>query len=241
MTNNKIRTSFTPEHHALLFGWVARESIRRFGKETGEKVLRKAIRRYGEQRGRRMALRAKANGHELSMLNYLAYIEWEAAKGEMEFKFLKRTPHLHAQFFKCPWMTAWEKNDLTQYTHCYCPGADEAIVSGFNPELTIHIPENRANGAPCCDMVFHGADLNFKNVIVLRVRKMRLKRTAVMPWDYHTGHLYRTVGEVIISEYGQEGEEVLNAALREFASRYGEDAAQIVATYKDTNFDRLPE
>ncbi len=238
--NDKIRAIFTPEHHALLFGWLAREVIQRFGKQNGEEALRKAIRRYGEQRGRRMALRAQANGHELSMLNYIAYIEWKAGKGEMDIKILHKNPHLRANILKCPWVTVWEKNDLTRYTRCYCPEADESIVSGFNPKLKISISQNRANGAPNCDMVFHDANLNLKNAIIMKIRKMRLQKYLMMPWDYHTGHLYKTMGEIIVSEFGSEGKDILQAVLTEFAHCYGESAAQIVAAYQKTDFNRLP-
>ena len=241
MNNSRTRSSFTPEHHALLFGWIAREVIRRFGEEKGEEVLRKAVRRYGEQRGKRMALRARADGHQLSTLNYFAYVEWEAEKGEMEYKLVKRNPDLHAQFLRCSWVTAWEKNGLSQYTGCYCPTADEGIMRGYNPDLKLDILANRANGAPSCDMVFHEAHLSPRRMILLKLRSMRVKKRAIMPWEYHTGHLYKTMHEVIVSNLGEEGKGSLRSALRLFSQRYGEESAAVVTAYDDCDFDRLPE
>ena len=55
----KNREAFTAEHHALLFAWIARETIVRIGEEEAAPVIRVAVRLYGEQRGHRMALRAQ--------------------------------------------------------------------------------------------------------------------------------------------------------------------------------------
>jgi hypothetical protein len=66
-------------------------------------------------------------------------------------------------------------------------------------------------------------------------------KRALMAWDYHIGHLYKTIGEVVIEELGQVGQEAVRVALAEFASCYGEEAAQIVAEYQDTDFSNLPE
>ncbi len=78
--------SFTAQHHALLFTSISREVINTIGEENGEKLIRKAVRKYGQQRGKRMAIRAKRNGHDLTVANYFAYGEWEVPKDEMDFK-----------------------------------------------------------------------------------------------------------------------------------------------------------
>ncbi len=240
MSGDDIRSSFTAGHHALLFGWIAREVIERLGEERGEEVLKKAVWKYGEQRGRRMALRIKADGRAPNMVNYRAYGEWEAGKGEMEIKVVARKPHLHVQVFKCCWTTAWEENGLSQYARCYCPTADEAIVHGFNPDLTIDIPGNRANGDSCCDLIFRDANVTLVDALVMNRRKKKVREKALMPWDYHTGHIYKTMGEVVISELGEEGEKAVAAALKKFTDRYGEEAAQILDAYRGTDFDLLP-
>ena len=66
---------FTAQHHALLFTSISREVINNIGEKNGEKLIRKAVRKYGQQRGKRMALRAKKNGHDLTVANYFAYGE----------------------------------------------------------------------------------------------------------------------------------------------------------------------
>jgi hypothetical protein len=69
MMTTENNVSFTPTDHALLFAWIGREVVQRVGEEKGEAIMRKAVARYARQRGQRMALRAQANGHALTMTN----------------------------------------------------------------------------------------------------------------------------------------------------------------------------
>lgn len=61
-----------------------------------------------------------------------------------------------------------------------------------------------------------------------------------MPWEYHVGHLYTTLGEVIGEELGEPAVDVMAAALKEFTDRYGETAGETVVAYENTDLDRLP-
>jgi hypothetical protein len=242
MPSNDLRKTFTPQHHALLFGWIAREVMLRAGDERGEEVLRKAVRRYAEQRGLRMALRAQSNGHELNMLSFLAYGEWRAEGGESESSTVERSPHLRKEVHKCPWQGAWEANDLLPYGRFYCLEVDEGLARGFNPDLRLEVLGTLTNDGVPCDFVFHGADLNQKNTFILGYRhSLASRKGAVMPWDYHCGHLFKTVGEIVVAELGQEGKEAILAARTEFAQRFGEAAIQIVEGYLEADFDSLPD
>ena len=62
----------------------------------------------------------------------------------------------------------------------------------------------------------------------------------MIPWDYYAGHLLKTVGEVVIESFGAKGEEMIRAAMATFAGHFGPIAAEIVASYRETDFDRLP-
>jgi len=62
-----------------------------------------------------------------------------------------------------------------------------------------------------------------------------------MSWEYHIGHLYKTMREVVIQELGQAGQAAINEAVAGFAQRYGDKAAQMIVAYQDTDFDRLPD
>ena len=241
MTNDEIRGSFTPTHHAMLFAWLSRAMIERAGEEQGARIVRQAVRRYGEQRGRRMALRARANGHPLTMANYVAYGEWEGGKDEAEQEVVERAPDTRVLIHRCPWNSAWAENDLTPYGRLYCLEVDKALVRGFNPDLWLDVKSTLPNEGTSCEFVYHDANLSFFNYLRLAYKRaVRPGKKAIMPWHYHLGHLFKTVGQVFVEEMGAEGQAAADAALSEFSAKYGQEAAEIVAAYQDTDFDRLP-
>jgi hypothetical protein len=234
LQQKKIEQEFSPTHHALLFGWISQAVIRRIGQNKGEALVRKAVQRYGEQRGKRMALRAQADGYPLTMSHYRAYGEWVAAEGESDHQVVETVPQLKTHVFRCPWQRAWEENDLVPFGRLYCLEIDEALVRGFNPGLRLDVNRTLTNDGEPCEFVYHGASLNTtQNLAVDRSR-------TVMPWAYHLGHLFKTMDEVVIQELGAAGQEVMEAALEEFAKRFGHEAAQIVTAYQNTDFNRLP-
>ena len=241
--DDEIRKTFTPTHHALLFAWMSREVVQRAGEEQGESVMRQAISRYAEQRGQRMALRAQANGHALTMNHYLVYGEWRPADPNASAsETVEHEPQLKKHVLKCPWHTAWQDNDLMPYGRFYCLEVDEALARGFNPDLTVEVNCTKPNDADYCEFVFHDADLATLETLLPQYREQfRVGEATVMPWDYHIGHLYKTVGEMVIKELGDLGREAIDAALAEFAGHYGEEAAQIIKAHHATDFDRLPE
>jgi hypothetical protein len=225
---DEARESLTATHHALLFAWLAREVIVRAGEKRGTAAIRQAVRRYGMQRGRRMALRAQADGRALSMASFLAYGEWAVDPAEMESVADEGQPDRTVRVYRCPWYTAWVENDLLAYGRLYCLDIDEALVRGFNPELRIDVNRTRPYDGEYCEHVFHD------------VGEMISRGGEVMPWNYHAGHLCRTMGEVIAEQLGEVGCAGLRAALAAFSERYGAWAAQVVEAYGDTDFDQLP-
>ena len=232
MSNDEVREGFTPTHHAMLFAWLSRAIIERAGEEQGARIVRQAVRRYGEQRGRRMALRARANGHPLTMANYVAYSEWEGGKDEAEQQVAERAPDTRVLIHRCPWNNAWAENDLTAYGRFYCQEVDEALVRGFNPDLRLDVNSTLPNEGTSCEFVYHDANLSFFNYLLLAYRRaVRPGKRAIMPWHYHLGHLYKTVSQVFVEELGSKGQEAADAALGEFAARYGQVAAESVAAY----------
>ena len=243
MTNESpAEIQFSAKHHALLFAWISRAVIKHCGEERGAQVVRAGVQRYGEERGRRMALRAQANGHALSMANYLAYGEWQGEPGETEQEIVERIPDARVRVHQCPWHSAWEEAELMPYGRVYCQVVDEALVKGFNPGLKLDVESTRSNDDQPCEFVFHNANLNLPNLLGLSFKKkVRPGKSALMPWEYHLGHLYSTMHAVLVEQLGETGEAAMREALGEFAVHYGEPAAQVVKSYQSTDFSRLPE
>ncbi len=243
MSNQNGQESFTPAAHSLLMAWIARQVFQRVGPVKAEPIIRKAVRRYGEERGHRMALRAQADGKELSMLNYLIYGEWSASPDEMS-QHTEQNNHNNMRMLveRCPWQTAWMSEDLIVYGRLYCQEIDQALVRGFNPELHLDVLKTQTNDRQPCDFIFHGAPVSVANTLALAYgKKVSPGKRAIMPWEFHVGHLYKTMSEVLVAEMGQTGREAAEAALEEFAARYGAAAAQAVRAHLQTDFLSLPE
>lgn len=228
---------FTETHHALLFGWISRAVVELVGEKKGEVILRKAVRQYGQERGRRMALRAKANGDALTMANFMAYSEWKASSGVMEQSIVERSPHAKVYITQCPWHTAWKENGVLLYGRFYCREIDDALVHGFNPELQLDINGTKTNGAAQCEFVFRDANLTWLNNFWIGYKKtVKPGKKALMPWEYHVGHLFSTVEKVVVDEARDIGETAIKIGLREFAKRFGEQATQKVVSYRNLDF-----
>jgi len=232
MTIDERQVEFTPTHHALLFAWLARAVVRRAGEARGEAIVRRGVRRYGEQRGHRMALRAEAGGWPLDMNAYRAHGEWRAPEGSTAAEMVREAPDPVQHVLECPWHRTWDDQELMPYGRLYCLEIDHALARGFDPELWLGVNSIKSNGDDFCEFVYHGADLQ---------SRIQPLEPAVMPWEYHLGHLYKTMGEVIVEELGEEGDDALREGLGEFAACYGQPAARVVEVNAEGDFDRLPE
>jgi hypothetical protein len=242
MLNKNQQNGFTETHHALLFAWIAKAVVERVGERRGEAIIRKATRQYGEQRGRRMALRAQANKHVRSMLNYISYSEYRITPGEIELKMIERIPHARTYTSRCPWHGAWKENGLLAFGRLYCSEIDQALVHGFNPELQMDVISTLSDGAARCEFVYHNADITIPNYLLVQYRRaISPGLKAVKPWDYHVGHLFSTLEKVAVEELGQVGQEAIQAGLAEFAKRYGEQAMQKVVASRSKDYERVSE
>ncbi len=239
--NKDQLAGFTEVHHALLYAWMVQAVFERVGEERGEAVIRKATRRYGEERGRRMALRAQADKHALSMLNYIGYGEYKIT-GEIVFKLIERSPDARMRVSKCPWHDTWKANGLLPFGRLYCLEIDPALVRGFNPELRVDVNATLPNGAAQCEFVYYDANLTIPNYLLIQYRRaISPGAKVVKSWDYHVGHLFRTLEKVAVEELGQVGQEAIQTGLAEFAERYGEQAMQRVVASRSKDYESVSE
>lgn len=86
-------------------------------------------------------------------------------------------------------------------------------------------------------LVYHGG---FEGTLV-HEEAQRDQEKRMLPWSYHTAHLYSTMSTVLQRELGSVGVAVLQAALETFAERFGPDMAGVLAGDAGTDFDVLPE
>ncbi|WP_209341482.1 L-2-amino-thiazoline-4-carboxylic acid hydrolase [Flavonifractor sp. AGMB03687] len=225
-------------HHAILFAYLAKEAIDTFG-EAGKAAVTAGVNRYGEQRGHRMALRTQADGNPLNVENYLVYGEWEAFPGQMDLRFPEYSPEVKMQNYRCPWHTEWSKRGLEEYGRYYCRDVDAALARGYNGmELTLNA--NRMMGDACCDFTFRGCSVPPERMEGFKRKQAKIGSKAKMPWEYHVGHIYRTMKEAIVDAFGTEGEAAVARALESYRQEYGDEARDLVLQYADVDYDAMP-
>jgi hypothetical protein len=217
-----------PTHHALLFALLAREAIAAAGRRRGERIIRAATRRYGAQRGRRMAQRARAAGHEPTMTSYLGFGEYRIPEGLAVSRMSQGRAGVELVVTRCPWFETWSGEGLEPYGRLYCLEIDRAVLAGFNPGLELEVRATLATGADRCTFLFPGA------------RLARPREDAALGWDYHAGHLYKTLREGLVEELGQEGARAAGRALEELGLRRGAGAARAVSSRLEVDFDLVP-
>lgn len=226
-------------HHAMLFAFLARQTIQTFG-TAGEDAVTAGVKRYGEQRGHRMALRAQADGNPLDVENYLVYGEWEAFPGQMDLRFPAYSPEVRMENHRCPWHTEWEKRGLLEYGRYYCKDVDAALARGFNG-MKLRLLSNRTLGDACCDFVFVEQSVPEERMEAFADKRRRIGGKARMPWEYHVGHLYQTMRESIVGAFGAEGEQAVARAMEEYQKEFGKAAYELVLQYADLDYDQMPD
>lgn len=225
-------------HHAMLFAFLAKEAIDTFG-EAGKQAVKAGVNRYGEQRGHRMALRTLADGNELNVENYLIYGEWEAFPGQMDLRFPAFTPEVKMQNYRCPWHTEWSKRGLEEYGCYYCRDVDAALARGYNG-MELKLVGNRMLGDKCCDFVFKGCSVPDERMDAFNQKRAQIGKKAKMPWEYHVGHIYRTMKETIVGAFGDEGTAAVVRALESYRQEYGDEARDLVLEYAGIDYDTMP-
>lgn len=226
-------------NHSMLFALISKNIISTFAKK-GERVIMDAVKKYGNQRGNRMALRAEMDGQPLDVKSYLAYGEWEASPGETDWRYTNFSPEFTMENHKCPWYDAWKKYGINDFGKLYCTVVDAALAEGF-ANLDLKVLKTLSFGDDSCDFIFIHNSLPEDDKKELEILKQKLGSKAKMPWDYHIGHLYYKMSEVIYEELGEKGIAQVEDALDEFSNLFGPITKEFVLKYKDTDFDIVEE
>ena len=225
-------------HHAMLFAYVTQEVIGAFGADGRETIIR-AVRLYGRQRGQRMAMRARIDGNPIDAFSYNLYSEWECFPGQVECVSSLEGGSFCIHYSRCPWHTEWTHLDMLEYGRCYCDYVDEAIMEGFGVTDGV-LAGSRADGHATCDLRFSGKTYTREALERFEAKKLLLGERAKMPWEYHVGHLYRTLRDCIEERFGREGRRALNRALKNYGIQFGDNAKKLVLEYADLDYTKLP-
>lgn len=228
--------SYTAEHHALLFGLIAKSAHETFG-AAAEPVLTEAVVRYGNQRGRRMRLRAERDGLPICMAAYLLYREYRLAPGQFcsDTSWNERGD-MRDSAVKCPWAETWHRYGLAGYAAVYCRHIDAALGRGFGEHIRIETRSNLTDGAPHCEIWFRDA----ARTEGVSPAGLDLDRRARLPWEYHLAHLYTVCADTLEESVGQaKAREVLDRASGWYCQATGDEAGTSFLDLCGLDFDTI--
>lgn len=227
---------FTEKHHAFIAASFYKELVEVYGKQ-GEQAFIMATQRYAEQRGSRMAQRAIRDNKQLTFAVYREYGEWissEILKREGAINQVEEvtySPDYEIKILQCPWAEQFKKMNLGKAGIVYCTHLDKAIVRGFNPYLVFEVPQSMYEHGHCIQIM---KDADFK-----KDQKFVRSLENIKKFDYHCGHCYKTFKDITTAIFKINGEEIALKVLKNFAEEYGEEMAEVVLSYLNTDFNLI--
>lgn len=222
---------FNEKVHAFIAGEYYVCLKEAFG-ERGIDAFIHATQYYAMQRGRRMAQRAIRDGVKLTQEAYNYYGEWvntEEIKNEGCQNVGTFTPEGALKITQCPWYTQFKEMGLKEAGTEYCKHLDSAISRGFNPYLD-YVVDQTLHTSDCC---IHRLTKGFIGAGVEKGKNPN----GLKNFEYHCGHIYWSYHEVVCAIFKEAGAEVCNQVLKEFTKEYGQEMADILCTYRYTNFN----
>ncbi|MDR1979284.1 MAG: L-2-amino-thiazoline-4-carboxylic acid hydrolase [Synergistaceae bacterium] len=226
--------TFTEKTHAFIAAQFYLRLNEAFG-EKGVGTFIHATQYYAGQRGRRMAQRALRDGKELTYETYMQYGEWINTPEIIESESSNQSsveeisPNYVIRITRCPWHLQFQEMGLTEAGHEYCKHLDSAICRGFNPYLTYQV-EQTLHKSDCC--IHRILDTNFTTTPNVVKKKEYLRG-----FEYHCAHSYWAYNEVAAAVWGGRGETVNAKVLADFAEKYGQEASDVLSSYRYANFN----
>ncbi|NVO12307.1 MAG: L-2-amino-thiazoline-4-carboxylic acid hydrolase [Bacteroidales bacterium] len=226
--------------HAQVFMFIGQELRKNFDDNQFEEIISELVKKYGMQRGNRMAMRAKANSHELSMLNYMAYSEFVNKTSIMKKKISGVNGHTKVVITKCPWCETWKENNALDFGKYYCKFVDKSLVKGFNSNLNIDINSTLSNQNEACEFIFHDLNVGIGSYVKLAIKKLfKPGKRALMPWSFHICHLISTTSEILIQQKCSNSDAIINNIIIKIRQEFPESDANEILGYLKNDFSKI--
>jgi hypothetical protein len=224
----------TVEHHAVLFGLLARAAIEAKW-ESGPAAILQATARYAAERGERMAAAAMRNGDPVDLVSFNAYGELVLRPEEHIDSVAQKEPAFITLASKCCWAEIWEQYGLLEYGKFYCTVVDNALFHGFKNGSRCTLSSALSWGAPQCTFNWN-IPMSADEEKRLAELKAKLGASQKKDFTFHTAHLYHTVGKELCELFGDDGITMVERALDEFAGLFGKEyLASLIGVYESTN------
>ena len=118
---------------ARFFSIVAKHLEQKYGQE-GLDLLADCVKEWGFKRGQDIAARAKAQGKDNTLDQYLCNYDMERSE-LFGYTTDYGKEEIHQEFTRCVFAQTWMDADEEKYGRIYCENIDPAIASGYNENL----------------------------------------------------------------------------------------------------------
>lgn len=134
-TENKY-TNLTPfALFAKLFAQITKVIVDTYG-DDGEETVQEGIWEFGENRGYGIAQRARVNGQDNTIENYLP--NYDMGRSELfTIEENYTTGEIEQTFKVCPLGQQWADDNMHKYGLVYCTIIDDAIAHGYNNKFNV--------------------------------------------------------------------------------------------------------
>lgn len=118
---------------AKMFSITAKNLEKEFG-EKGLKVLEDSVKEFGMERGKDIAARAKADGADNTLEQYLDHYDMGRSE-EFGYQTTYEPNEIHQDFTRCIFAKTWMDAGEEKYGRIYCENIDPAIAAGYNQNM----------------------------------------------------------------------------------------------------------
>lgn len=120
---------------AKLFAQITKAVVDTYGDE-GEKAIEESIWEFGKKRGRGIAQRARVNGKDNTIDQYLT--NYDMGRSDLfTIETVHKPEEIEQTFTVCPLGQQWADDDMHSYGIVYCRVIDDAIAHGFNNKFNV--------------------------------------------------------------------------------------------------------
>lgn len=238
--NKKTEPSFKIEDQALLYSYIAMQ-LNKYIPDKASQISRKIIKTMANERGKRMALRCLKDNQDLSVRNFLLYSEWDNNNKYNIYEPLSYENGYSLNVVQCGWHTAWQENDLLDYSIDYCLEIDKELMRGFNSNLEFNVTQFLTTGNNYCD--FRWADHAFKDkadLEVFNVERAKITSKVTKGFLYHTAHLYSCASKIIKDDVSSPlANQILLSAIAEYKKKFSTEKSDLVIEESSKDFSTI--
>ncbi|EEK77442.1 hypothetical protein COE58_18445 [Bacillus cereus] len=131
----KFSNLTTYARFSKMFAQITKQVVDEYGME-GEQVIMRAVERFGQKRGAGIAQRARTNGLDNSIENYLT--NYDMGRSDLfEIDTIYKQNEIEQTFTQCPFGQQWADDQMGKYGILYCKVIDPSIAKGYNKDFEV--------------------------------------------------------------------------------------------------------